>query len=92
MNPAKSFACQSAYAIFNPDKASWDYHYVYWIGPIVGAVIAAVVYRWGVVLLGIIFHTFCRLLLASDRKRILFSNAGAGELQDDDEKQQQNGG
>ncbi|CAF1278631.1 unnamed protein product [Rotaria sordida] len=38
LNPARSLGP----AIFNNQ---WDHHYVYWIGPLVGAIVAALLYR-----------------------------------------------
>jgi glycerol uptake facilitator-like aquaporin len=43
MNPARSFGPAIAVSTFNPDV--WKHHYVYWFGPILGSVVAAVVYR-----------------------------------------------
>jgi len=46
MNPARSLGPALAASIFGGTNANpWQYHYVYWAGPIVGAVIAALFYR-----------------------------------------------
>ncbi|XP_062592013.1 aquaporin-8-like, partial [Saccostrea cucullata] len=45
MNPARSLgpsASYSRYLYFN----IWEYHYVYWVGPIAGALVAAIIYRF----------------------------------------------
>lgn len=39
LNPARTFGP----AVWT---GHWDHHYIYWLGPIGGAVIAAVIYRW----------------------------------------------
>lgn len=39
LNPARTFGP----AVWN---VYWHYHWVYWLGPIGGAVIVAVIYRW----------------------------------------------
>jgi aquaporin NIP len=41
MNPARSLGP----ALFS---GAWQYHWMYWAGPIVGAVLAAIVYRFGI--------------------------------------------
>jgi len=43
MNPARSFG--PAAVIANLDRGVLTYHYVYWAGPIIGSLIAAVLYR-----------------------------------------------
>ncbi|CAD5230742.1 unnamed protein product [Bursaphelenchus xylophilus] len=48
MNPARSLGPCAAATIFstvNPTMIFWDYHYVYWAGPFLGATIAAFIYR-----------------------------------------------
>jgi len=41
LNPARSFGP----AVIGTSDSRWDYHYIYWAGPIVGAIITSVVYR-----------------------------------------------
>ena len=41
LNPARSFGP----AVIGTDSNRWDYHYVHWIGPMIGAIITSVVYR-----------------------------------------------
>ncbi|XP_048248156.1 aquaporin-8-like isoform X1 [Haliotis rufescens] len=43
MNPARSFGPAVALSVYMPSV--WTYHYVYWVGPLLGAVIAAIFYR-----------------------------------------------
>lgn len=45
MNPARSFGPAVAYSIFGNSNAHWDMHYVYWIGPLLGAAVAGTIYR-----------------------------------------------
>uniref|UniRef100_A0A914VEQ6 Uncharacterized protein n=1 Tax=Plectus sambesii TaxID=2011161 RepID=A0A914VEQ6_9BILA len=42
-NPAKSLACAGGLAVFAPDP-SWGFLYIYFIGPIVGAILAGLLY------------------------------------------------
>ncbi|MQL67671.1 aquaporin, partial [Streptomyces vinaceus] len=42
INPARSFG---AAVIFNGDKA-WDEHWIFWVGPFIGAFIAAVYHQY----------------------------------------------
>ena len=44
MNPARSFG--PAVVLSYHDSSLWRYHYVYWIGPILGALLSAALYRW----------------------------------------------
>lgn len=39
MNPARSFGPAVAYAVF--DDEVWTYHYIFWVGPFAGALVAA---------------------------------------------------
>ncbi|XP_025088343.1 aquaporin-8-like isoform X1 [Pomacea canaliculata] len=57
MNPARSFG--PAVAIAYHDSDIWNYHYVYWVGPLVGSAIAASWYRF---------------FLASSEKRLILAN------------------
>lgn len=41
MNPARSFGPALIGWV-------WQYHWIYWLAPVLGAVVAALVYRWGV--------------------------------------------
>ena len=43
MNPARSFG--PAVVIANLDRGVLADHYVYWAGPVIGSLIAAVLYR-----------------------------------------------
>ena len=43
MNPARSFGPAVASSTFN--TAVWTHHYVYWVGPALGAILAAVLYK-----------------------------------------------
>ena len=45
MNPARTFG-PALIADMNDIAGAWNAHWVYWAGPIVGALIAAVAYRW----------------------------------------------
>ena len=48
MNPARSLgAAVPAVAVLDSAtvKDIWKYHYVYWVGPLVGGLIAAIFYR-----------------------------------------------
>lgn len=55
MNPARSFGPAVVFA--NISSSVWHHHWIYWVGPIVGAIFAGFAYR---------------LLLASPDKRLLF--------------------
>ena len=43
MNPARSFG--PVVVAFDIDHRVIQYHYVYWIGPIIGSLVAALLYR-----------------------------------------------
>ena len=43
MNPARSFGPAVAVSVYNSDV--WTNHYVYWVGPFLGSVLAGVLYR-----------------------------------------------
>ncbi|XP_046576189.1 aquaporin-8-like [Haliotis rubra] len=43
MNPARSFGPAVALSVYKSEV--WTYHYVYWVGPLLGSVIAALFYR-----------------------------------------------
>ncbi|KAK7507976.1 hypothetical protein BaRGS_00000941, partial [Batillaria attramentaria] len=43
MNPARSFG--PAVVVSNVSSDFWKYHYIYWVGPLIGAIVAAVWYR-----------------------------------------------
>jgi len=46
MNPARSLGPSVVASIFGgTSRSPWEYHYVYWVGPIVGSIIAALFYR-----------------------------------------------
>jgi glycerol uptake facilitator-like aquaporin len=47
MNPARSFGPSVAGSIFFSDNTSvlWDYQWIYWAGPLLGATISAAFYR-----------------------------------------------
>lgn len=44
MNPARSLGTAVIYAIFV--DGIWEFHYVYWVGPLIGGILAAVTYRY----------------------------------------------
>lgn len=44
MNPARSFGPALAVSTFNDDV--WKHHYVYWVGPALGSLVAAGIYRF----------------------------------------------
>lgn len=48
MNPARSFGPSLVSWLFDTNNFSYyfAYHYVYWAGPIIGAAIAAVTYKY----------------------------------------------
>lgn len=53
MNPARSFGPALAFSVYNGwiDKYhirydGWEYHYIYWVGPIAGALVTALTYRF----------------------------------------------
>ena len=41
MNPARSFGPPAV----GGDNALWEHHYVYWIGPLLGGILAGGIYR-----------------------------------------------
>ena len=43
MNPARSFGPAVAMSTYNTDV--WDNHWIYWVGPGLGAVLAVLWYR-----------------------------------------------
>jgi glycerol uptake facilitator-like aquaporin len=45
MNPARSFGPAVAYSKYG-DVNVWEHHYVYWVGPFCGTVVAAVFYKY----------------------------------------------
>ncbi|ESP03879.1 hypothetical protein LOTGIDRAFT_156476 [Lottia gigantea] len=45
MNPARSFGPAIAMTVFK--NAIWKHHYVYWIGPALGSILAALIYKLG---------------------------------------------
>lgn len=48
MNPARSFAPSLVGSIFpygEDTKYLWDYQYIYWLGPLIGATISALFFR-----------------------------------------------
>ncbi|XP_076444341.1 aquaporin-8-like [Babylonia areolata] len=57
MNPARSFG--PAVVISFETSGYWNYHYVYWVGPFLGSLVAGVLYR---------------LLFASGEKRLVFKS------------------
>ena len=47
MNPARSFG--PAVVITDLRHDVWKYHYIYWVGPLLGAGLAAGLYRYAIV-------------------------------------------
>lgn len=45
MNPALSFGPAVAYSTPDDGGKFWKYHYVYWVGPLVGTLVASLLYR-----------------------------------------------
>ncbi|XP_062605115.1 aquaporin-8-like [Saccostrea cucullata] len=45
MNPARSLGPAAAYSKYLEFNV-WEHHYVYWVGPTAGAVVAAIIYRF----------------------------------------------
>ena len=45
MNPARAVGPALVASAILPDKA-WNYHYIYWIGPICGSIVSALLYRY----------------------------------------------
>ncbi|XP_013417580.1 aquaporin-8 [Lingula anatina] len=43
MNPARTFGPAVAVTSYNPDI--WKYHYIYWVGPFLGACVSGLLYR-----------------------------------------------
>lgn len=46
MNPALSFGPAVAYSTPYDGGELWKYHYVYWVGPLVGTLVASLLYRF----------------------------------------------
>nr|XP_034313569.1 aquaporin-8 isoform X1 [Crassostrea gigas] len=46
MNPALSFGPAVAYSTPYDGGEFWKYHYVYWVGPLVGTLVASLLYRF----------------------------------------------
>ena len=45
MNPARALGPALVASAILPDKA-WNYHYIYWVGPICGSIVSALLYRY----------------------------------------------
>lgn len=45
LNPARSFGPSVVASLVGATNAGWNHHWVYWVGPIVGGVLAAVLYH-----------------------------------------------
>lgn len=43
LNPARAFGSTLAYNVFA--DGAWQDHYIYWVGPFLGATVAALIYR-----------------------------------------------
>ncbi|XP_050392032.1 aquaporin-8 isoform X2 [Patella vulgata] len=56
MNPARSFGPAVVISVL---KSFWDYHYIYWVGPFLGSVLAAFIYKF---------------ITADKSKRLIFKN------------------
>ena len=46
MNPARSFGPAVGSSIFFHNYGQWPRHYVYWVGPIIGATLGSVSHRY----------------------------------------------
>jgi aquaporin TIP len=46
MNPQRSFGPTLIASLWSPGANLWSTHWVYWVGPIIGAAIAALVYQY----------------------------------------------
>lgn len=46
MNPARSLGPAVCYSLHQDGSYVWNYHYIYWVGPAAGAVVATLVFRF----------------------------------------------
>lgn len=46
MNPARSLGPAVCYSLHQDRSYVWSYHYIYWVGPAAGAVVATLVFRF----------------------------------------------
>lgn len=46
MNPARSLGPAVCYSLHQDSSYVWSYHYIYWVGPAAGAVVATLVFRF----------------------------------------------
>lgn len=48
MNPARSLGPAVSFSVYADyvDDLVWKYHYIYWVGPFAGTLVAALMYRY----------------------------------------------
>nr|XP_022313195.1 aquaporin-8-like [Crassostrea virginica] len=46
MNPARSLGPAVCYSSRHSDSQVWRYHYIYWVGPTAGALVASILFRF----------------------------------------------
>ena len=48
MNPARSLGPAVCYSSRHSDSQVWRYHYIYWVGPTAGALVASILFRYNI--------------------------------------------